>query len=358
LTNNLKTALFSERIIRWYEYHKRDLPWRHTRDPYFIWLSEIILQQTRVVQGLPYYQKFTEHFPTVHSLAAADEQEVIRLWQGLGYYSRARNLHQTARFVANHLHGVFPVTYEALLRLKGVGAYTAAAIASFANDEAVAVVDGNVYRVLARVFGVEADILSSVGKKQFSILAQQLIPADRAAIYNQAIMEFGALQCQPVAPDCLLCPLQAECIANATGKVNILPVKSKKTKSRERFFNYVVIKQGDRIALNKRHERDIWQEMYDFYLIESEKLIVDLDDLANDKVVGTLLLNATVTPPTKITKHVLTHQRIQAQFWVIELPTQMDAQLPDNLLFYDANEADKLPKPVLISTFWKENFFT
>ncbi|MFP4091343.1 MAG: A/G-specific adenine glycosylase, partial [Cyclobacteriaceae bacterium] len=204
---------FAERIIGWYHHHKRDLPWRHSRDPYIIWLSEIILQQTRVVQGLPYFMRFAEAFPTVYDLASASQQEVLRLWQGLGYYSRARNMHACARLIVEQHNGVFPLHYQELLQLKGVGPYTAAAIASFAYNETVAVLDGNVFRVLARVFGVEDDISSGQGQKRFQALAAQLVPEGKAGEYNQAIMEFGALQCTPQSPACLLCPLSEICYA-------------------------------------------------------------------------------------------------------------------------------------------------
>ena len=261
----MKINLFAPKLIDWYHHQRRNLPWRHTRDPYFIWLSEVILQQTRVAQGLPYYQQFTEAYPTVFDLAAAPEQEIMRLWQGLGYYSRARNLSQTAQFIVQEQNGQFPDSYHKLLKLKGIGPYTAAAIASFAYDEAVAVVDGNVYRVLARVFGLATDITSTEGKKQFAQLANELLDVSQPATYNQAIMEFGALQCTPVSPDCLLCPFQANCVANATGQIAKLPVKTKKTKVRERFFNYFVIIKNQEIALKQRTDRDIWQQLYDFY---------------------------------------------------------------------------------------------
>ena len=229
---------FAPTLEEWYLRHKRDLPWRHTTDPYRIWLSEIILQQTRVAQGLPYYLRFIDAYPTLADLALAEEQELLRLWQGLGYYSRARNLHQTAKHIHHELAGEFPGTYRSLLTLKGIGAYTAAAVASFAYGERVPVVDGNVYRVLARVFGIDEDILSTGAKKTFATLATRLITdAIDPATYNQAIMEFGAIQCTPVAPDCLICPLQQQCVAYLTGRQRELPVKKKKAAVRERFLS-------------------------------------------------------------------------------------------------------------------------
>ncbi|TAE38918.1 MAG: A/G-specific adenine glycosylase [Runella slithyformis] len=341
---------FAQNIVGWYHRHCRDLPWRHTRNPYFIWLSEVILQQTRVAQGTPYYLKFVEQYPTIFDLAAAPEQEVMRLWQGLGYYSRARNLHQTAQYIVQNLNGQFPDSYQKLLQLKGIGPYTAAAVASFAYNEAVAVVDGNVYRVLARVFGIDTDVASTAGKKEFAHLAAQLIDQAQPATYNQAIMEFGAIQCQPVSPDCLLCPLQGQCLANATGRVGELPFKTKKTKVRERFFNYLVFRQGNSIALQLRTNRDIWQQLYDFYLVETDDLVSDLDQLPLENTTGT------ITGPSRVYTHILTHQRIQAQFWQVHLADSQAGVLPVGLQLYTPDEIEALPKPVLISAYLKEYF--
>jgi A/G-specific adenine glycosylase len=344
----LVNLLFSQKIITWFQAHQRNLPWRHTTDPYFIWLSEIILQQTRVAQGLPYYLKFTETYPTVFDLAAAPEQEVMRLWQGLGYYSRARSLHQTAQYIVENLDGLFPNTYNDLLKLKGIGPYTAAAIASFAYNEPVAVVDGNVFRVLARVFGIETDIASNEAKKQFTALANELLDKKKPATFNQAIMEFGAIQCQPIAPDCLLCPLQNDCVARLTGQISVLPVKDKKIKIKKRFFDYLVFRFDNKIALSQRTDRDIWQQLFDFQLIEStDNLIESIDDLLLNDVLAT----ATITAPTQIFTHILTHQRIKAQFWQIELKQETD--LPTGLTLYSESEFENLPKPVLITNYWK-----
>ena len=353
----MNNKFFAEKVIRWYVHNHRDLPWRHTRDPYCIWLSEVILQQTRIAQGLPYYERFVTTYPTVFDLASAPEQEVIRLWQGLGYYSRARNLHQTAKYIVRELDGRFPDSYAGLLNLKGIGPYTAAAIASFSYDEAVAVVDGNVYRVLARVFGIETDIGSTQGQKQFTQLANSLIPADKPAIYNQAIMEFGAIHCTPLSPDCLLCPLQAECNANATGRVNQLPVKLKKTKIRERFFNYIVFVKGDLVAMRQRTERDVWEQLFDFHLIESENLLSSPDDLPESVVIFALSAQAEVVPPRRVYTQLLSHQRIKAQFWIIRIPSGATLPLPENLTFLSHPEIENVPKPVLITSYWKEQFF-
>lgn len=354
----MNNKFFAEMLIRWYQYQHRDLPWRRTLNPYKIWLSEVILQQTRVTQGLPYYERFVKNYPTVADLAAAPEQEVIRLWQGLGYYSRARNLHQTAQYIAYHLGGIFPKTYTALLKLKGIGPYTAAAIASFAYNEAVAVVDGNVYRVLSRFFGIETDIGSTQGQKQFAQLAAALIPQDQPAIYNQAIMEFGAVHCTPTSPDCLLCPLQQRCVANATGRTSQLPVKLKKVKIKKRFFNYFVIAKEGLLAMKQRTERDIWQQLYDFYLVESaEKLITSLDEVADNPALIALLSKSIVSTPTRIYTHILTHQRIQAQFWLVQLPSEMELVLPNDLVLLTPQEIENMPKPALITSYWKAHFF-
>jgi len=353
----LKINSFPAQITYWYHRHHRDLPWRHTRNPYFIWLSEVILQQTRVAQGMPYYLKFTEKYPTIFELARAPEQAVIRLWQGLGYYSRARNLHQTAQYIVENLGGEFPGNYQDLLKLKGIGPYTAAAIASFAYDEAVAVVDGNVYRVLARVFGVEADIASTEGKKQFAQLANKLLDKAQPASYNQAIMEFGALQCSPMRPNCLLCPLQQMCVAYTTGRVGGLPVKSKKTKVRERFFHYFVFEYQHTLAMRQRTDRDIWQQMYDFYLVEPHEHTANLNQLALEKPLRDVLEASVVLSVSKTYTHLLTHQRIKAQFWHVRLNDRSCVMLPPDLGFYTAQEIELLPKPVLVDSYLKDYFF-
>lgn len=262
---------FSDKIISWYQQNKRDLPWRDTKDAYLIWLSEIILQQTRVDQGMDYYRKFAKEFPTVKLLAKADNEKVMKLWQGLGYYSRARNLHTTAKIITDKFKGNFPEEYIDILSLKGIGEYTAAAIASFAYDKPYAVVDGNVYRVLSRVFGIETPIDSSQGKKEFYQLANELIDKKNPAMHNQAIMELGAMQCKPVNPDCAICPLNAMCFAYSKGLVASLPIKAKKLKTRDRFFNYIVLHHNGDMAIQKRTEKDIWTNLYDFPLIETTK---------------------------------------------------------------------------------------
>ena len=342
---------FASKLINWYNHHQRDLPWRRTNDPYFIWLSEVILQQTRVAQGLPYYLNFTEKYPTISDLAAADPQELLRLWQGLGYYSRARNLHATAQYIVSHLGGKFPDCYADLVKLKGIGPYTAAAIASFAFGERVAVVDGNVYRVLARIFGIDQDITSTEGKKTFQALASELISETAPSAYNQAIMEFGALQCAPISPDCLLCPFQGECVANATGRQQKLPVKAKKAKSRTRFFNYFVLEQDQNLALKERTHKDIWQGLYDFYLLETVVAAEHLDQIELDPSLQIVLENAVSISKSDTFVHILTHQRIEAVFWRVVVETKKEISLPDGMVFYPLAQIEQLPKPILINNY-------
>jgi A/G-specific adenine glycosylase len=343
-------------LLGWYPRHRRDLPWRHTRDPYAIWLSEVILQQTRVAQGLPYYLDFLASYPTVHELAAAPEQDVLRHWQGLGYYSRARNMHHTAQQVVSEFGGQFPATYAGLRQLKGVGPYTAAAIASFAFDEAVAVLDGNVFRVLSRIFGLHSDIAAPSSRKEFQALADQhLLPA-HAAEFNQAIMEFGALQCTPAKPDCLFCPLQSQCWAFQHGEVALLPVKSKAKAARTRFFHYLVLRHGEQLYLKERLAGDIWQGLYDFALAETDSTELPAAEvLRHVEALGGQLATSRVAEdqPAPALRHVLSHQKLEARFHAVELATALPATaLRDTgLRAYSAAEIENLPKPVLISNY-------
>jgi A/G-specific adenine glycosylase len=348
---------FSNQLIRWYHRHHRDLPWRSTTDPYKIWLSEIILQQTRVVQGMPYYLRFVEAYPTVEALAQADEQEVLRLWQGLGYYSRARNLHQTARMVVERYKGKFPDTYNELLTLKGIGEYTAAAIASFAFGEVVPAIDGNVYRVLARLFGVKTDIAGSTARKEFTALARQLIPPDDPATFNQAMIEFGAIQCQPVSPDCLICPFNTFCFAFENGAQALLPVKGKKTKVRDRYLNYIVLERNGKLAMKQRVGKDVWQGLYDFYLIETPTNPKGKEELPADAFVEAWANSNRLIPPEKTYVHILSHQKLHVRFWQVTMSSESAVQLPDSLTFYTPTEIEALPKPILVDTFIKEYFF-
>jgi A/G-specific adenine glycosylase len=313
---------FSKLLIQWYLHNKRDLPWRNTNDPYRIWLSEIMLQQTRVAQGTPYFLSFADAFPTVFDLANADEEQVLKLWQGLGYYSRARNLHKTAQYVANELEGVFPNNYNDLLKLKGVGEYTAAAIASFSYGEPVAVVDGNVFRVLSRYFDIETDIALASAKKEFAALAFELMPKDEPATFNQAIMEFGALQCVPKSPNCSVCVFNHSCLALQKKKINQLPVKSKKLKVRNRYFNYLVVSDdNDDTIIQKRTSKGIWQNLYEFPLIETEVVEsfdyivkrIEKDFFVNDIVGSVLEYNE------KSIIHKLSHQHLHIKFWKVSI---------------------------------------
>jgi len=304
---------FPKRLIEWYLQHKRELPWRDTTNPYFIWLSEIMLQQTRVAQGLPYFLTFTETFPTVSDLAEADEQQVLKLWQGLGYYSRARNLHKTAQYVAYELNGVFPDNYKDLLKLKGIGEYTAAAIASFSYNEAVPVVDGNVFRVLSRYFDIETDIASASARKEFMALAYEIIPPENPALFNQAIMEFGALQCVPRNPICHICPLNSGCLALKLNKVNQLPVKSKKSKSKDRFFNYLIFSdENENTILQKRTGKGIWENLYGFPLIETDAVAETLSIIPLIKISNEILSIEELDHADTI--HKLTHQNLHIKF--------------------------------------------
>ncbi|WP_432710209.1 A/G-specific adenine glycosylase [Pedobacter sp.] len=340
---------FQYEIVNWYQLYKRDLPWRHTQDAYVIWLSEIIMQQTRVEQGLPYFNRFLEAFPRLEDFASATEAEVLRLWQGLGYYSRGRNMHHTAQQVLVLHGGVFPVEYDALIKLKGIGDYTASAISSFAAGEARAVLDGNVFRVLSRFFGIATPINSTEGKKEFSDLAQELIKGQNPMIYNQAIMEFGALQCKPKSPDCEVCPLQVQCYANRHNLQQALPVKIKKMPPKKRFFNYLIMEQDGDILVKKRQAGDIWQHLYDFPLIETdgeagfpdEALTSEIRKLCGDQV---------VIKPLVAKKHVLTHQIIYVQFFVLAnyiINFKQDA----GVKWVGKMELDNLPQPIVITNF-------
>lgn len=345
---------FSNKITEWYKNNKRDLPWRHTNDPYVIWLSEVILQQTRVAQGLPYFERFLVAFPTVQRLADATQEEVLRLWQGLGYYSRARNMHATARIIAYDHDGVFPTTYNELLKLKGIGPYTAAAVASFAFGEAVAVVDGNVYRVLARVFGISTDISGSSARKEFEKLANELILKDEPALFNQAIMEFGALKCTPQKPDCMFCPLQADCYAFQHQAQNRLPIKLQKTKVTDRYFTYIAVEVNGKYLLRKRVDGNVWSGLYEFYLVESTAPLTSPEDIT-DNFIEELLPASTNITLSAAKKHVLSHQRIYANFWQITVSeTVFDVNkkmLSAGYSLYSRDEITELPKSILVAGF-------
>lgn len=355
IPDDLEVIDFNRRLKSWYLENHRPLPWRETKDPYKIWLSEVILQQTRVAQGMPYYERFVEQYPTVFDLAAADERDVLRLWQGLGYYSRARNMHFTARQVANDHNGRFPETSEKLLKLKGLGQYTAAAIASFAFDEPVPAIDGNVYRVMARIFGIESDMLSNEGKKEFAAVARQLVSKEDPATYNQAMIEFGALQCVPASPNCMACIFKDSCFAYEHQMQGQLPVKIKKLTIKHRFLNYIIIRQGDRLAMHERRGRDIWKGLYDFLLIESKAPATTPDSLTIlDPNFQNFLKKGRLTEVPKVYSHILTHQRLQVRFWWLEIPETERIDLPHGMAFYNHEEVEELPKPILIDTVLRE----
>lgn len=320
-----KDLRFSQSLIKWYDLNKRDLPWRLTKDPYRIWLSEVILQQTRVNQGMDYYLRFVDTFPSVEALADAEEDQVLKLWQGLGYYSRARNLHNAAKEIQYKYKGVFPKEHKDVINLKGVGEYTAAAIVSIAYNMPYATVDGNVYRVLSRVFGISEPIDSTLGKKVFAQLAQDLIDERNPGQHNQAVMELGALQCVPVSPDCSICPLTDMCVAYSEQTVATLPVKQGKVKTRKRYFNYLDVRYRDSLYLSKRGGGDIWEGLYELPLIEVSESI-DLASLLNTDEFRQLFADAeivTMSQQKKEVKHILSHQQIYANFYKIELDAKL-----------------------------------
>lgn len=343
----------SDELIQWYFKNKRDLPWRDTTDPYIIWLSEIILQQTRVEQGMPYFYRFLEKYPNIKAFAAAEEGEILKLWQGLGYYSRGRNMLKTARQVVAEFDGEFPTAYEQLIHLKGIGQYTASAIASFSANQAKAVVDGNVFRVLARYFGVKEPINSPKGKKLFQDIANEVLSKENPGLHNQAMMEFGAMLCRPKKPDCDICPVRSGCYAYNNNAVAELPQKLKKAKIRERFLNYIVVTDGDSILMNKRDEKDIWANMYDFPLIESASPLTPehvllLPEFKTFFGEGSLIVNA-----HQIKKHVLTHQHLHAQFIQI---SNKPIKLEQKWFYVDINNLENIPKPKIIFIFINKLF--
>ncbi len=344
---------FSKTILEWYSENKRDLPWRGSKDPYKIWLSEVILQQTRIAQGLPYYLKFIEHYPSVTDLAQASETEVLKLWQGLGYYSRARNMHAAARTVEEEFQGRFPSSYKDLIKLKGVGDYTASAIASICSGEPTPVVDGNVFRVLARYFGVDVPINSTAGAKYFKQLATEVMDATSIGEYNQAVMEFGALQCKPQNPECGICPMKDSCAAKKEESVTDFPVKLRQKKVRTRYFNYLVyLDQSGKTLLQKRTGKGIWRHLYEFPLIETDRL------LEPKEVYGALRQNDQREGEITLWKeepviHKLSHQHLVTRFWIVELQEEIHPGIP-------LENIEEYPVPVLVSDFlrtFKNSYF-
>jgi len=335
---------FSNKILLWYSQNKRDLPWRNTHEPYNIWLSEIMLQQTRVAQGIPYYLKFVENFPTIYDLANASEGKVLKLWQGLGYYSRARNLHATAKNIAENYKGQFPATYKELLKLKGVGDYTASAIASISFNEPEPVVDGNVYRVLSRYFGILIPINSTEGIKYFKKLAYELMNTANIRDYNQGIMEFGAMQCVPQSPNCLGCPLNDSCVALKDNKVRELPFKLKKIKVRNRYFNYLIlVDTNNKTRIQQRTGKGIWQNLFEFPLLETTKEI-NLKELQEQITAVVPLNNVSEVYQYNQNKivHKLSHQHLHTKFWLVKTKDDLKDGVDVKLL-------SKYPVPVLIA---------
>ena len=335
---------FSLLITEWYRQNKRDLPWRDTNDPYFIWLSEIILQQTRVEQGFPYYEKFINNFPTVELLANSDEQKVLKLWQGLGYYSRARNLHTAAKQIVENHGGKFPTTYKEIKALKGIGDYTAAAVASFAYNLPHPVVDGNVFRVLSRFYDDETPIDTSKGKKLFTRYAEDLISKKEPGLFNQAIMELGALVCKPKNPDCEVCPISAACLSRQNNTFHLRPVKSKKTKVKEVYFYYLYTDQN-KIPVEKR-TKGIWQNMYQLPLIESDKKL-SVKKL-KEKVIEQYKTELIAVAPSDRYTHLLSHRKINAEFWKMEEINKKQVK------FIAEEELQDYPFPRLITRFFED----
>lgn len=343
----------SDQLIFWYQTHQRNLPWRRTNNPYFIWLSEIILQQTRIEQGRAYYDAFVSKYPTLNDLANTKEESVLRLWQGLGYYSRARNLLHAAKTIQQKHKGVFPKDYKQILELKGIGPYTAAAIASFSYNLPHAVVDGNVYRFLARYFAIETPINTTKGQKEFHLLAQKILNPEKSGLHNQAIMEFGALQCKPQNPNCIDCPLKESCLAFAQKKVAVLPKKQGKIKVSNRYFNYFVVSNtNNEFLLKKRTEKDVWFQLYDFPLLETEKTLSELE-LTENQIISTFFqINDFIIHkiyPEKI--HLLSHQRLHLRF----IHLIMNNYTPKKeFRFFSDKEIQSLPLPRPIEQFFKQ----
>lgn len=338
---------FAEKLLDWYAENKRPLPWRNTKDPYKIWLSEILLQQTRVAQGLPYYEKFVGQYASIKKLAAAPEKEILFHWQGLGYYSRARNLHKCAKHIAAH-GGKFPTTVEELKKLPGIGDYTAAAIASFAFNRPSAVVDGNVFRVLSRIFAIDLDIASPAGKKYFFELANKLISNESPGDFNHAIMEFGATHCTPRNPKCTDCIFSKECKALQADSVQLYPVKAKAKARKVRHFNYFIFRFKNKVWMRQRTGSDIWQGLHEFYLVESSRAV-------SLKKAQTLLPIEGKLLSSKKIRQILSHQEIEGKFFEVEMK-----QIPQSLSkqkgkFYSRREIEKLAKPVLVNMYLDES---
>ena len=344
--------LISSILTDWYLEKKRDLPWRNTENPYYIWVSEVILQQTRVTQGLSYYERFIARFPDVQSLAAADIDDVLKVWQGLGYYSRARNLHTGAKYVVKQFNGLLPPHYESLLQIKGVGEYTAAAIGSIVYNLPVAVVDGNVNRVIARVFGIHDPINSTSGIKRIKEIALKILDKENPALHNQAMMEFGALQCVIRNPECEICPLKKECYALAHQEVSRLPLKIKQTKIRDRYFNYLVILYHNNIVITQRSGKDIWQGLYEFPLIETTQLVTKRNLTGSTEwgsIFGSTSYKIMNIPRPYV--HQLTHQKIHACFFMIKVDELPKTLVSSETLLVDREAIRQYPVSKMVENF-------
>lgn len=356
-SNNQKNnySIIRHRLNAWYEANKRILPWRMTHNPYLIWVSEIILQQTRVEQGIDYYFRFTEKFPDISSLAAADEDQVLKIWQGLGYYSRARNMQKAAKQIMSKFRGSFPDSFDDIHSLCGIGDYTTAAIASIAWNKPFAVVDGNVFRVLSRLFTIDTPIDNEIGKKEFVQLANKLLDQENPGLHNQAMMELGALQCVPKNPNCIKCPLNDLCKAKASESINLYPAKVHKTATRDRFFSYIYIKCINGTFLHRRESKDIWQGLYEFPLIETSSPC-KFDELRQTDAFRQIFKEAGKTvliqKPFE-TKHQLTHQTIYATFYSVT--TERETSLSHQYLPANFEELSKYPFPKLILKFFDWN---
>jgi A/G-specific adenine glycosylase len=342
---------FKKLLSNWYLENKRDLPWRNTNNPYHIWVSEIILQQTRVAQGISYYYRFVETFPTVYDLAQADEDQVLKVWQGLGYYSRARNMHFAAKTIIDHWGGKIPSNYSDLLKIKGIGDYSAGAIASFAYKEAVPAIDGNVYRVMARVFGVFSSPQTASGKREFNNLVSDLLDKNKPDQFNQGLLDFGALQCIPRNPKCENCPFNAYCYAFRNNVVDSLPVKAKKIEQRDRYFTYLLLRYGNYSFIAKRMGKDIWQSLYEFPLIETDCLL-ELSQITINAEWIRLLggTKTTITYFSPVVKHLLSHQNIYTRFVIVELDS-IPKTISEKYIKMPTAEIDNYSVPRVIDSF-------
>lgn len=352
----IDSRTFNNILINWYEDHKRDLPWRHTVDPYKIWLSEIILQQTRVAQGMSYYEAFVKNYPTVSDLAAASQDEVLTLWKGLGYYSRARNLHYTAQYIMEHHDGIFPTEYKDILALKGIGKYTAAAISSFAYKGIYPVVDGNVLRVITRLYGITDAIDTPAVVKRIYEITESLIDTNKPDIFNQAIMEFGALQCTAKSPDCMFCPFMENCEARAQGLIDQIPYKAKKVKRKSRFFHFLVFQDKSQTAVQRREGKDIWQGLYQFPLIEViDSKVLSLASIRKETDLE-LGSETKLMKVSDVFSQKLTHRDVFARFYHLLVP-DIQSVIKEGYFLVDQKKVSNFALPKVIDAYLGESTF-